>query len=59
MVSATTKPATNNAPNKYHSVHIPKLTKAYSTNLHTMLHTNKRLHSKIKIKELKTHTLVD
>lgn len=34
---------------KYHNMHIPKLTKAYSntTKLHTMLLTNKLLHSKI------------
>ena len=34
---------------KYHNIHIPKLTKAYcnTTKLHTMLLTNKLLHSKI------------
>ena len=34
---------------KYHNMHIPKLTKAYSntTKLHTILLTNKLLHSKI------------
>ena len=34
---------------KYHNIHIPQLTKAYcnTTKLHTMLLTNKRLHSKI------------
>ena len=34
---------------KYHNMHIPKLTKAYcnTTKLHTMLLTNKLLHSKI------------
>ena len=34
---------------KYHNMHIPKLTKAYcnNTKLHTLLLTNKLLHSKI------------
>ena len=40
---------------KYHNLHIPKLTKAYynTTKLHSMLLTNKILHSKL------THTSVD
>ena len=34
---------------KYHNLHIPKLTKAYynTTKLHSMLLTNKILHSKL------------